>query len=201
MRINVNVTRHTPASELIILGAFFESLALAREGRISSVSADEPLTAPVDPAELHEPETVVVPTNDAHSSGAGFDKPKRSRRTKAEIEADAAKAAAPVEPAAETPAPTEPEQVPAIETPAPTPDVQPQVTPQSETASAEPASESPSDGKTYAAADVQQLATVVARTHGADLVKGKIAELGGTRIADLKQEQLNALGTFLAGVK
>lgn len=198
MKLKLKVNRHTTESELIILGAFFESLALAREGHVVSVPAED---AGDDPTPA---ETVVVQV-----PPTGEDKPKRSRRSKAEIEAEKLAAAeAEVEQAV---APTEPEQVPATETPAHTPDVQPPVTPPSETASTEPASASPSEpeafevaaagGKTYAAADVQQLATVVARTHGADLVKGKIAELGGTRIADLKQEQLNALGTFLAGVK
>lgn len=213
MKLKLNVTRHTTPSELIILGALFESLALAREGHVVSVPAED---AGDDPTPASSAGTVVVQV-----PPTGEDKPKRSRRSKAEIEAEAvAKAEAEAQASneatlaklnAETPAPTEPEQAPATETPAPTPDVQPQVTPPSETASTEPASESPSEpeafevaaagGKTYAAAEVQQLATVVARTHGADLVKGKIAELGGTRIADLKQEQLNALGTFLAGVK
>ena len=64
-----------------------------------------------------------------------------------------------------------------------------------------PATESPSDGKTYTAAEVQQQATVVARTHGADLVKAKIAELGGARIADLNAEQVNTLGAYLFSVK
>lgn len=85
--------------------------------------------------------------------------------------------------------------------PAPTQPVQQPDTPPSETASTAPVSASPSSGKTFTAADVQQLATVIARTHGADLVKGKIAELGGARIADLKGEQLNALGDFLENVK
>lgn len=195
MKLKLSVNRHTTASELIILCALFESLALAREGHVSSVGADvEPkITAPTDPAELQEPETVVVPP------AAGEEAPKRKRRTRAEIEATNLPPEPPVQ-ETEPPAPTEPEQAPA-ETPAPTPAVQPQATPPSETASTEPASASPSDGKTYAAAEVQQLATVVARTHGADLVKDKIAELGGTRIADLKQEQLNKLGAFLADVK
>lgn len=188
MKLKLKVNRHTTESELIILGAFFESLALAREGHVVSVPAED---AGDDPTPA---ETVVVQV-----PPTGEDKPKRSRRSKAEIEAEKLAAAeAEVEQAV---APTEPEQVPATETPAHTPDVQPPVTPPSETASTEPASASPSDGKTYAAADVQQLATVVARTHGADLVRGKIAELGGTRIADLKQEQLNKLGAFLADVK
>lgn len=203
MKLKLNVTRHTTASELIILGALFESLALAREGHVVSVPAED---AGDDPTPADTVVVQVPPT--------GEDKPKRSRRSKAEIEAEklvAAEAEAQVEQAVAPDAPTEPEQAPATETPAPTQAVQPQATPPSETASTEPASASPSEpeafevaaagGKTYAAAEVQQLATVVARTHGADLVKGKIAELGGTRIADLKQEQLNDLGAFLAGVK
>lgn len=198
MKLALKVNRHTTESELIILSALFESLALAREGHVVSVPAEECSGDDPTPAE-----TVVVQVPPA---AAGEDAPKRRRRTKAEIEAQAA-AEAEVEQAA----PATPVEAGNVETPAPTPDVQPQVTPPSETASTAPASASPSEpeafevaaagGKTYAAADVQQLATVVARTHGADLVKGKIAELGGTRIADLKQEQLNALGTFLAGVK
>lgn len=198
MKLALKVNRHTTESELIILSALFESLALAREGHVVSVPAEECSGDDPTPAE-----TVVVQVPPA---AAGEDAPKRRRRTKAEIEAQAA-AEAEVEQAA----PAAPVEAGNVETPAPTPDVQPQVTPPSETASTAPASASPSEpeafevaaagGKTYAAADVQQLATVVARTHGADLVKGKIAELGGTRIADLKQEQLNALGTFLAGVK
>ena len=52
-------------------------------------------------------------------------------------------------------------------------------------------------GKTYTEADVQALATVVARAHGPDVVKEKIAELGGSRIADLDAAKLNALGAFL----
>ena len=188
MKLSLRVTRHTTASELIILGAFFESLALAREGRISSVSADEPLTAPVDPAELHEPETVVVQAAPA----AGEEAPKRRRRTKAEIEADAAKAATPVEPAAETPAPTEPEQAPATETPAPTQPAPQPDTPQSETASTEPASASPSEPVgPVTHAEAQKQAIDAARRHGPEKVKAIIAQYeGAAKIADLKESDL-----------
>ena len=69
------------------------------------------------------------------------------------------------------------------------------------TAPAEPgktsAEELDATGKTYTEADVQALATVVARAHGPDVVKEKIAELGGARIADLDVGKLNALGAFL----
>ena len=193
MKLSLRVTRHTTASELIILGAFFESLALAREGRVSSVSADEPLTAPVDPAELHEPETVVVQATPA----AGEEAPKRRRRSKAEIEADAAKAATPVEPAAETPAPTEPEQAippgapgnesPAPTQPAPQPDTQP-----SESASTEPASASPSEPVgPVTHAEAQKQAIDAARRFGPEKVKAIIAQYeGAAKIADLKESDL-----------
>lgn len=52
-------------------------------------------------------------------------------------------------------------------------------------------------GKSYTEPEVQALATLVARTKGASVVKDKIAELGGQRIAALTPEQLNELGAFL----
>ena len=62
---------------------------------------------------------------------------------------------------------------------------------------ASPAAANATSGKTYTEADVQALATLVARAHGPDVVKEKIAELGGARIADLDAAKLNALGAFL----
>ena len=198
MKLSLRVTRHTTASELIVLGAFFESLALAREGRVSSVSADEPLTAPVDPAELHEPETVVVQVpNDAHSSGAGFDAPKRKRRTKAEIEAAAAAEVEKIidkgehlqEPELPKESPVqEPGNVqPAPTQPAPQPDTQP-----SESASTEPASASPSEPVgPVTHAEAQKQAIDAARRHGPEKVKAIIAQYeGAAKIADLKESDL-----------
>ena len=203
MKVKLSVTRHTTVSELIVLGAFFESLALAREGHVSSISADEPLTAPVDPAELHEPETVVVQPAPAV---AGEEAPKRRRRSKAEIEATAA-AAEPVgnEQAASTgtevvatsetaaaPA-TDAEQVPAGNAdpaptqPAPQPDTQP-----SESASTEPASASPSEPVgPVTHAEAQKQAIDAARRHGPEKVKAIIAQYeGAAKIADLKESDL-----------
>ena len=57
------------------------------------------------------------------------------------------------------------------------------------------------NGKTYSEAEVQTLASVVARTKGAGIVKDKIAELGKARIAELDPNQLNLLGAFLEGQK
>ena len=187
MKLKLKVDQTTTASELIILGAFFESLALNREGHVVSTGADvEPkITAPTDPAELQEPETAVVPP------AAGEEAPKRKRRTKAEIEAANLPPEPPVQ-ETEPPAPTEPEQAPAVETPAPTPDVQPQVTPQSETASTEPASASPSEGdKTYTHAEVQALAVDTARRYGPEKVKALIATYpNAAKIAELDEGDL-----------
>ena len=55
--------------------------------------------------------------------------------------------------------------------------------------------------KTYTEAEVQTLASVVARSKGAQVVKEKIAELGKARIADLDPNQLNQLGKFLESQK
>ena len=187
MKLKLKVDQTTTASELIILGAFFESLALNREGHVVSTGADvEPkITTPTDPAELQEPETVVVPP------AAGEEAPKRKRRTKAEIEAANLQPEPPVQ-ETEPPAPTEPEQAPAVETPAPTPDVQPQVTPPSETASTAPASASPSEGgKTYTHAEVQALAVDTARRYGPEKVKALIATYpNAAKIAELDEGDL-----------
>ena len=196
MKIKLAITRHTTASELIILGAFFESLSLAREGHVSSVSADEPLTAPTDPAELQEPETVTVQA----------DAPKRRRRTKAEIEAAAAAEVEKIIDKGEhlqEPEPAAPEEVPVQEGPiepgatgndhpAPTPPVQQPATPTSETASTTPASASPSEPTgpiTHAYA--QKQAIDAARRFGPEKVKAIIAEYeGAAKIADLKEADL-----------
>ena len=53
---------------------------------------------------------------------------------------------------------------------------------------------------TFTESEVQALATTVARAHGADVVKAKIAELGATRIAEMKPEQLNGLGDYLQSI-
>ena len=90
MRINVKVDQTSTASELIILGALFESLALAREGHVVSVPTEECNGDDPTPAE-----TVVVQVPPA----AGEEPPKRRRRTKAEIEAEnAARSQVPAEP-------------------------------------------------------------------------------------------------------
>lgn len=193
MKLKLKITRNTTNSELVHLGNFFTALGLNRGAR---VSADEPLTAPVDPAELDEPETVVVPTNDAHSSGAGFDKPKRSRRTKAQIEAEAHASQGEPLPEPETPAPTEPEQAPATETPAPTqPAPVTDTTPAQAPAEPEPATASHSEPPTPVSLNIK--ATAVAKKIGPEKIKAKIVELGGKLISTLSPEALIEFDAWL----
>lgn len=190
MRINVKVDQTSTASELIILGALFESLALAREGHVVSVPAEECNGDDPTPAE-----TVVVQVPPA---AAGEEAPKRRRRTKAEIEAEklaeenSKVAAAEAEAQASNEAELTKLEAGNVETPAPTPDVQPPVTPPSETASTEPASESPSDaGKTYTHAEVQALAVDTARRYGPEKVKALIATYpNAAKIAELDEGDL-----------
>lgn len=195
MKLKLRVDGSTTASELRLLGVLFTGLAEQYAPCFST---------PVDEAELVEPEPPSIPLNrevpvDAHSSGPQFDKPKRTRRTKAEI-ADAAAAeqlAKETEKAADVaaldgPVPTvETEPAPLAETPAPTPAVQQPDTPPSETASTVPASESPSETKTYTPAEVQKIAVATAGRFGPEKVKAIIAQYpGAARIADIPVGEL-----------
>lgn len=187
MNISIHIDAESSAAELIALSNFSKELAVGRVAHVASGSVQ--LTAPADPAELDEPETVVV---------AGTETPKRRRRTKDELRVDAIVAAnaaaaaeqgaiAPGEPGNEQPASTQPAAVTDTGSAGTEP-----------AATTAPATASPSDdGKDYTEAEVQDLAGKVARTVGPEVVKGKIAELGAARIADLTQEQRNALGKFL----
>lgn len=109
---------------------------------------------------------------------------RRTRKPRAAAQAPAAEPTVAAEPAA-----AEPTEVPAA-TEAPVAEA-----PIAEPTAAD--SEWEHTSKTYTEADVQALATLVARAKGPDTVKDKIAELGGARIADLDAAKLNALGAFL----
>lgn len=200
MKFKLKINQNTTNSELIILGAFFKSLAVARKGNGNHVDADAHVGTygNVEPNDDPTPaDTTVVAEAEA---------PKRRRRTKAEVEATAiaeAEAAAQVSNEAGLAAIIAEQEAttPLVDTPAPTPDA-PVTDTKEKAAAPAAATESPSNtGKTYTAAEVQQQATVVARTHGADTVMAKIKELGGTRVADLTPEKLNELGDYLSSVK
>jgi len=172
MKLKLRVDGSTTASELRLLGVLFTGLAEQYAPCFST---------PVDEAELVEPEPPSIPLNrevpvDAHSSGPQFDKPKRTRRTKAEI-ADAAAAeqlAKETEKAAD---------VAALDGPVPTVETEP--------AANTPATEPPSDTKTYTPAEVQKIAVATAGRFGPEKVKAIIAQYpGAARIADIPVGEL-----------
>jgi len=231
MKLKLKINSHTTAAELIQLGMLFTGLGLNSGAKVVSFSApadpaelDEPEVTIVRAATDEEIAAVRAAPTDA-----GNEPPKRRRRTKAEIEAEIAEREAANKPVTTDPDPHQTVVEEAAEKATATAEdagvhagsaipshegeagnVQPADTQpatatagvEKEVAASEPATASPSDaGKTYTAAEVQQQATVVARTHGADLVKAKIAELGGARIADLNAEQVNTLGAYLFSVK
>ena len=197
MKLKLRVDGSTTASELRLLGVLFTGLAEQYAPCFST---------PVDEAELVEPESPSIPLNrevpvDAHSSGPQFDKPKRTRRTKAEI-ADAAAAeqlAKETEKAADVaaldgPVPTvETEPTPLADQPAaaqtaPVTDTAPTAP---EPAANTPATEPPSDTKTYTPAEVQKIAVATAGRFGPEKVKAIIAQYpGAARIADIPVGEL-----------
>lgn len=181
MNVNVHVSGETTTPQYIALSNFFREL--------SGIPAAASVQPPVDSAELDEPEVVVVEAKPAVT---------RRRRTKAELEAEAAAADAEAkaqesaisgETAASQPVVQEPEVV--VEQP-----------PVDEFEKVAATSTAPAaGGKTFTEAEAQQLATVIARTKGPQVVKDKIAELGAVRIGDLTADQLNELGNFLEAQK
>ena len=199
MKLSIRVTKRTTDSELIHLGNFFTALGMNRGAHVTSG-----LTAPLDPAELDEPEVVVILPGggevvNTEPTVTGTEAPKRRRRTKAEIEAEALAAENARVAAAEAEAQASNEAGLAEAEagnadPAPTPDAQQPATPPSETASTTPASASPSEPVgPVTHAEAQKQAIDAARRHGPEKVKAIISEFeGAAKIADLKEADLSA---------
>lgn len=188
MQVQINVGQETSSHELRSLAIFFNHLAAAGE----LVSVGQPPVIEKVQVQVVQPETVTpTPTNEAPLPEAGSEKTRRARRTKAEMEAAQAAPAAQAE--------QEPVAAPAAQAT--------QVAEAIDTATGEitgveefetaPAA----GGKTYTEAEVQKLASDVARAKGPQIVKDKIAELGATRIAALTADQLNSLGAYLESQK
>jgi len=209
MNVQINVGQETTISEYRALATFFNQLGnfnqqLAPSGDQPLISnefvkegcaqfnGDNVLTAVA-------PETTTVAT----LPEAGSEKTKRTRRTKAEIEAEAtANAAQRPEVGADKPA--EAGQLGGglldagekIDTA--TGEITKQVATDNGTAPVEEfETAGAAGGKTYTEAEVQNLASSVARVKGPQIVKDKITELGATRIAALTADQLNSLGAYL----
>lgn len=186
MQVQINVGQETSSHEYRSLAIFFNHLAAAGE----VVSVGQPSVIEKVQVQVVQPETVTpIPTNEAPLPEAGSEKTRRARRTKAEMEAAQAATAvqAEQEPVAAPPATQVAE---AIDT------ATGEITGVEEFETAPAAG-----GKTYTEAEVQKLASDVARAKGPQIVKDKIAELGATRIAALTADQLNTLGTYLESQK
>lgn len=196
MKLKLRVDDSTTVSELRLLGALFTGLA-EEYAPVFTAPIDEAeatLAADLEAADRAIKPVVVTEQVDAHSSGPQFNKPKRTRRTKAEIAAAAEVAQTP-DPSplhSETHVTTEPEVTPE---PAPLadPSAPTQTVPVTDTAPTEPepVAESPSDTKTYTAAEVQKIAVATAGRHGPEKVKAIIAQYpGAARIADIPVGEL-----------
>ena len=168
MNLQINVTSETTPAEYRALAACFSILA----GGSGNVLADPAPQTSLPPVVETQVAAEPVETNEQV-------KATRTRRTKA--------AEPVVEPTPEAPPAEVVDTATGEITQAAAPDVAPE----------EFEAASPAKGKTYGEAEVQQLATIVARTKGPQIVKDKIAALGAARIAALSADQLNELGAYL----
>lgn len=199
MKIKLIIGAATSAGEFKALGNLFVDLAKVREGELQNEPVVEVAQVKLDPPVVPQVTAEVV---QAQASAAvepePETKPRRTRRTKAEIEADeAATKAAPADAVTEVAAADGDAEAAANQ----------EARNQEDAISGESAGAQPEvvntstgeivSGKTYTEADVQQLASIVARSKGPGIVKGKIAELGGDRIAALSAEKLTLLGAYL----
>lgn len=201
MQIKAKVGGNTTSGEFRALAIFFDALA---QNKASEFDNEPKVVGGA---------VVVAPTNEQASQAqpkveaqqAQVQQTTRRRRTKAEIEADeAAKKQAEInealdkDGAAEAEAKNQETAVAAETIDISTGEITTTPVEEFEKVANEPAV---TNGKTYSEAEVQTLASVVARTKGAGIVKDKIAELGKARIAELDPNQLNLLGAFLEGQK
>jgi len=191
MNISIHIDGDSTANELIAASNFTRELALGRGAPVSSGTPFPTITVPADEGDLREPEVTA-----AAAPAAGTEPPKRRRRSKEEIAAEALAAENARVAAAEAEAQAS-NEAGLAEAQAEAPATEPATTEEPEAFE----TVTPATGKNYTEAEVQQIATVVARTHGADKVKNKIAELGAQRIAGLEQGKLNELAIYLEGLK
>jgi hypothetical protein len=205
MKLKLKIDRYTTTEELVALTALFIGLSGSRAGKPDTQYAGElgeiqtgptiVFSPPADAAELNEPEGPVVVGTTVKVGDEGT-ATKRRRRTKAEIEAEAeatriAEAEAAAQVSNEAGLAAAQEEAGNAEPSAPTPDATATAGVEKEVAANTPATESPSDGKTYTHADVQKLAVDAARRFGPEKVKALIAEYAhAAKIADLVPSDL-----------
>ena len=197
MQIKAKVGGNTTSGEFRALAIFFDALAQNKASEFDSEPKVVGGTVAVAPT--NEQASQAQPKVEAQQ--AQVQQTTRRRRTKAEIEADeAAKKQAEInkDGAAEAEAKNQETAAAAETIDTSTGEITTTPVEEFEKVANEPAV---TNGKTYSEAEVQTLASVVARTKGAGIVKDKIAELGKARIAELDPNQLNLLGAFLEGQK
>lgn len=209
MQIKAKVGGNTTSGEFRALAIFFDALAQNKASEFDNepkVVGGTVAVAPTNEQLVQVPARVEVQQPQVQQT-------TRRRRTKAEIEADeAAKKKADEETEAknqEDAISGEAAAIAAADTTTTTTAVGETVDTSTGEITTTPVEEfekvanepAVTNGKAYSEAEVQTLASVVARTKGAGIVKDKIAELGKARIAELDPNQLNLLGAFLEGQK
>lgn len=202
MKAKFKIDGSTTQVQHLALAQFFIALAAGAGaapqvgGLDELVGEDEPEFTPSLGA---EPVAPVV-------AGTEVEAPKRRRRTKAELEAEAAANAPKTQP--EEVAAAEQAEAGNVQTPAVVPAEQAPAAPAAQStkvgaATSEPAPDSyetaapAGASKAYTEAEIQDLAGRVARAVGPEVVKAEIMALGAARIADLSPEQRNTLGAVL----
>ena len=204
MQIKAKVGGNTTSGEFRALAIFFDALAQNKASELNGVP-EAPTVEVAAPKPDNTPE-IVKPEPEVQAEP---ETTRRRRRTRAEIEADeAAKKQTEINEALNSDDAAEAEaknqenaisgETAAEKIDTSTGEITAAPVEEFEKVAAEPAV---TNGKTYTEAEVQTLASVVARTKGAGIVKDKIAELGKARIAELDPNQLNLLGSFLEGQK
>ena len=204
MKANFKIDGSTTQVQHLALAQFFIALAAGAGaaqqvgGLDELVGEDEPEFTPSLGA---EPVAPVV-------SDTEVEAPKRRRRTKAELEAEAHAAmlkALRAEVAAAEKAEAGNVQAAVTQT-APVTDTTEAQAASSTRAAASPSETAPDSyetaapagaSKAYSEAEIQDLAGRVARAVGPEVVKAEITALGAARIADLSPEQRNTLGAVL----
>jgi len=195
MKLKLRVDDSTTVSELRLLGALFTGLA-KEYAPVFTAPIDEAeatleaANRTIDPVVVTEPTSTTTEVITTQEGG----KVRRTRRTKAEIAAsinatqgghdqfDPSPLYSETHVGAEPEVTTEPTQSAPVTDTAPT---------APEPAASTPATESPSDTKTYTAAEVQKIAVATAGRHGPEKVKAIIAQYpGATRIADIPVGEL-----------
>lgn len=201
MQVQINVGQETSTHELRSLAVFFNHLAAAGAPPVEQYAGATGSTVIIAPvaSQTVEPATVVDTQPGSQPPEAGSEKTRRTRRTKAEIEAEAEAVALENSRIAEAEALAQKNNeagLAKIETAEKINTETGEITAGADTVE-EFETAGAAGGKTYTEAEVQNLASSVARAKGPQIVKDKIAELGATRIAALTADQLNSLGAFL----